>query len=174
MIRKICFFGGAGSGKSLTAARVFVELKLKHFNVELVAEYVKLWVYQKRTPNYFDQYYIFGKQLNAEHTFLSNGVDVIITDSPLFMQIPYAISSGVSHEPLIAMAKEFELKFPSLNIFLERDKIPYSEKGRYEKYDDALVMDKKIKDFLDEMKLPYASFKTDCFEDILNYILERN
>ena len=56
---RISLFGGPGSGKSTTAARLFSELKERHYSVEHVSEYVKSWTYMNRKPKGFDQVYIF-------------------------------------------------------------------------------------------------------------------
>ena len=55
-------FGGPGSGKSTTAAGLFYEVKKLKLNVELVTEYAKDAVWEKRHNLLDDQIYIFAKQ----------------------------------------------------------------------------------------------------------------
>ena len=108
---RINLFGGAGCGKSVTAARIFVELKIKGHDIEYCTEYIKTWAYEKKVPKSFDQHYIFSKQMHAEDVLLSNGVKHIVTDSPLLMQLCYVERSGKNFDHLLSAAKEFEEKY---------------------------------------------------------------
>ena len=58
-IRRICFYGAPGSGKSTVASYIFAELKMLNYNVEFVSEYVKRWTFIKREPQPFDQVFLF-------------------------------------------------------------------------------------------------------------------
>lgn len=79
--------GGPGAGKSTTAAGLFHMMKLAGYRVELVTEYAKELVYEKRSLD--DQLYILAKQ-NKRLSRLSDHVDFAITDSPLFLSIVYS------------------------------------------------------------------------------------
>lgn len=149
MIRRVNFFGGPGSGKSTTAARTFSELKTKGFSVEYVREYIKDWAYIGRTANDFDQVYVTAKQMQAEYTVLSRGVDVVICECPVLMNCVYADKINFPGTPeLISLCKKFESAFPSLNIFLQRNH-PYQEWGRFENEQEANQMAIAIKSFMD-------------------------
>ena len=148
---RINLFSGPGAGKSTLAARLYGDLKIAGFNIELVHEYIKTWAYLGRVPKSFDQCYIFGKQLHAEDRVIQSGVDHIITDSPVMMQIAYCQRYEKHYWPeLLGIAQKFEELKPSLNIFLDRKNIPYQENGRYENYDQAVEMDARILRFMDE------------------------
>jgi len=170
---RINFFSGPGAGKSVVAAKTFVELKTKGFNVELVHEYIKTWAYQKLVPKSFDQYYIFGKQLHSEDVLLSNGVQHIVSDSPLFMQLSYIQRSGNNYLPLLEAAQEFESKYPSVNIFLDRSGLPYQSIGRYENEIQASDMDDRIKSILNKHSIPYFEIRTLDFEAIVDLIFSK-
>ena len=172
MIRRINLFGGPGIGKSVTAAKLFAELKIRNIHAELVREYIKTWAYQDRTPKSFDQYYIFGKQLWSEDVLLSNGVDIIITDSPLMMQIPYCFPE-INSVSLKMMALDFEEKYPSINIFLSREGIEYQGEGRYHDYEQALKMDETIKDFLKKNDVQFSIHSAIDFELLLDNVLSK-
>src|SRR5690606_2311193 len=123
--------------------------KMSGYNVELAREVIKRWAYQNISPQSFDQYYLFGKQTREEDLLLNHGVDLVVSDSPVLMQAAYAKRYGVPRaEHLIDVALEFEKKFPSLNIFLDRTGIDYQQQGRFENEEEARQMDEMIRDIL--------------------------
>ena len=127
-IRRICFFGGPGSGKTTAAIRLFADLKLKNYNIELVQECAKVFACSEQKLDGFSQFCLFGKQLELEKTWL-NCVDLIVTDSPLLLQIPYTVKYNCpGWQGLMEAAIAFETLYPSLNIIkkegLKRKKKP--------------------------------------------------
>ena len=81
-------FGAPCAGKSTAAAYIFSMLKMKGINVELVTEYVKDMVYDKNDKAINNQLYLFSNQYYKMDR-LRNEVDVIVTDSPLPLNIVY-------------------------------------------------------------------------------------
>ncbi len=165
-IRRICLYGGPGVSKSTTAAGLFYALKQESLEskviVELVQEYVKNWAYQKREPTGTDQVYLFAKQLHKEEVLLRNGVDMVITDSPLAMSVCYAEkkASKTVATSLRAIATEFEGTYPGLHLFIVRGNRPYIDKGRYETLEQAKSMDKFIIHQIKDMPecVPHSRF----------------
>jgi len=149
-IRRICLFGGPGSGKSTTAAWLFASLKMKHYNIELVQEYVKTWAIENRPPKSFDQVYLLAKQMRKEDIVLRNNVDLIVTDSPVFLSTCYAKKySSPGWKSLMDLAVEFDGTYPPLNIVIGRDHSSYKPgEGRFQTYEEAVEMDVCIKDTL--------------------------
>ena len=152
-IRRVNFYGGPGLGKTTTASHIFARLKntIIHNNlptqIELVQEYVKNWAWEGRKPKGFDQVYICAQQMRKEEIPLRNGVDVVVTDSPLLMQCAYARKYGNSYwEALTECVRHFEQAYPSIHILLDRGDRPYVAKGRYESHEQAKDMDAYIKD----------------------------
>lgn len=140
--------GASGVGKSTTAAWLFSELKRKLISVELTTEYCKHWAYSGRKVNEFDQIYLFGKQLQYEYRFLSNGVKNIVTDSPTLLSMIYA-KHYYPHiniwEPIQKINEEYEKRYPSIDILLIRGEKPYIQEGRYQSYDESKKIDLLIK-----------------------------
>lgn len=146
---RINLFAGPGAGKTTICSYLFAELKKLDFNVEQIKECIKEWAYLGRVPKSFEPVKIFGDQMYAEDLPLSRGVDHVITDSPLLMQIPYMQRYNFPDwESLLELCRSFERKYPSINIFLDRHDLEYREIGRYEDYKTAKAMDERIKDFL--------------------------
>lgn len=148
---RINLFGGPGIGKSTIAPYIFSQLKIQDYSVELVHEYIKEWAYINRVPESFDQIYIFAKQLHKEDVVLRK-VDHIVTDSPLLLQCVYArkYESPFTKE-MISLCKKFQNKHDSIDILLQRDDTTYKQEGRYETFDEALIVDKNLELFLIEM-----------------------
>lgn len=171
---RINLFSGPGAGKSTIAARIFYEFKVKGYSIELVHEYIKKWAYEDRKPKSFDQSYIFGHQIHSEDLVVQSNVKNLVTDSPLLMQVTYAKRYEYPLWPeLLEHVKTFEEKFPSVNIFLDREGIPYEEAGRYEDHEKAIWMDGQIRDFMDEHLDNYLTFRTQDIDAIL-VAIEKN
>jgi len=163
MIRRINLFGGPGTGKSTMAAGLFYELKsLSNKNnhnkqYELVREYVKNWAWEGRKISGYDQFYIFSKQLRAEEICLKNGVDVIVTDSPLALSYMYTVTYNLEARSEIRNATlAFEKQYPSLNVMLVRDdNKPYNSKGRFQTLEEARQLDLMSRLTLKNLEFPY-------------------
>lgn len=157
---RINLWAGAGAGKSTVASGLYYHLKCKNYNIELVGEYIKQWAYEKKVPSSYDQLYIFSKQLHAEDLLLKSGVQHLVTDSPVPMQLFYAKKFGFpAIDGLLDIARTFEKQFPSINIFLDRTGVPYQTHGRFQIYEEALQFDTEIRAML-ESELPYHVFKS--------------
>ena len=142
--------GGPGAGKSTLAAGVFTELKWKGVNCELVTEYAKDKVWEESYRILEDQIYILGKQHHRLFR-LSDKVDVIITDSPLFLSLIYGAHWG---DTFAALTVELFNKFNNLTYFVERQK-RYNPAGRVQTEEKAKAIDALVKEKLGFYSLPY-------------------
>lgn len=171
---RVNLYGGPGLGKSTLAAWLFSQIKILRpdMQIEQVSEYIKDWAWDKRVPKSWDQFYVFSKQLNREDKVLRHGVHVV-TDSPLLMQVSYIERSGsVFAEECLSACKKFDLKYPSVNIFLER-KVPYNNEGRYENLYQAIEMDERITKLLSRFYDAFVQFNPLDKEAILEYVLTK-
>lgn len=159
-VRRINLYGGPCAGKSTVAADVFSFLKKTgKVEAELVQEYVKTWAYENRPPKGFDQVYLFSKQLRKEDVVLRNGVDVLITDSPLLLGTAYAREfDSDCWRHLAGIHAAFEARYPSLNIFVLRSGGDYRPVGRFEDEAKAVEMDERIRGFLREQGTSFWEF----------------
>lgn len=138
------FFGGAGSGKSTSAAWAFSEMKKSGYSVELVLEYIKTWAYLDRHLKSFDQVYIMSKQLHQEDRLLYSGVKNIVTDCPVILSSIYANYYKCNPDLISGLeliARHFNSTFPAVNIFLKRGDKPYVSEGRYQTEEEAREID---------------------------------
>ena len=171
-IRRICFYGGPGSGKSTISAWLFAELKSRSLNVELVTEFVKYWAWSSRPVRSFDQFYLFATQLHREDVPLANGAELIITDCPLCMTCVYSRKAQLpACDALVKIAFEFNRSYPALNLFLDRAGLGFSDEGRFHNYQDSLQLDKDIEQFLSTGKIDYKKVKATEREAVLDCVL---
>jgi len=177
-IRRINLYGGPGTGKSTMAAGLYYEMKM-HSNsnnhvkqYELVREYVKTWAWEGRKITGFDQFYIFSKQMRSEEVCLKNGVDVIITDSPLPLSYMYTVAYNLDcRSELKQAALAFEAKYPALHVMLVRDHDkPYNGKGRFQSLDEAINLDTMARLTLKNLEFPYIEVTSFDMPSLLNIV----
>lgn len=130
-------YGGPGAGKSTLAAEVFYKLKsTTNLNIELVPEVAKESAWHGIEIVQSDCFFEQVKRIDR----LIGKVNVIITDSPLLLQLIYG---GDRYEGLVDVLKDTWVKvdkIKELNYFIERTK-PYHNGGRYQSEHEAKSID---------------------------------
>lgn len=179
--RIICLYGGPSCGKSTTCAGLFYNLKLAGYECEMNREYIKDWVWEKRTPQPGDQSYMFAKMARKERLYMANNIDFIITDSPLILTHFYGLKydkfeqmfntslSMLKNHHEICKANGYKVD----HFYINRAK-KYSNTGRYQTEDEAKQYDKEIKDMLALLGIKYVNVSgdKDCVSNILEFIKE--
>ena len=94
----ISIYGQPGAGKSTISAYIFAKLKMLGVNCELVTEFAKDKVWEENNTALSNQIYIFAKQY-YRMSRCTGQVDVIVTDSPLFLS-PFYNKDPEIDEPL--------------------------------------------------------------------------
>lgn len=175
-IRRINLIGGPGTGKSGLSGKLFSHFKSEGYSTELCHEYVKDWVYQNRNVESFDQVYILGKQMQREFLPLKAGVQLVITDCPLFLSYYYSMEVGndeLVNESIYNLTSSFDVKYPSLNVFLKRS-FPFNPEGRFHSEEEAKEVDKTLLYLLNDKEQTYIMVdpaSDDCVEKIYNEFL---
>jgi nicotinamide riboside kinase len=140
-MKVINIFGGPGTGKSVTTAKLFAELKIQNKNCELITEFAKELVYDESYKVMENQIWIFANQHHKMYR-LKDKVDYIITDAPLFNSIVYS-GKGEENKAFHQFVMNEFNKYDNLNIYLERETI-YQQHGRYQDEEGAKKIDDEV------------------------------
>lgn len=167
--RRICVYGAPSSGKSTSAAFLFSEFKRRKLgpSVELVQEYVKRYAWTGRTIRPEDQLYVFAEQLRLEEELLHAGVDLIITDSPIWLSVYYGEKIQCPYTAEIqAICEKYDKKYPALNIYIDRADRKFDPRGRYQNEAEAKSMDLDLLVFLSANKIRHETSISEDFEGL--------
>lgn len=171
-------FGGPGTGKSTLMAAIFARLKSKGYDCEMCPEFAKELVWENRLETFSDELYLFAKQ-NHRLFRLIGKVDIVITDRPLYLSIPYYNYYKGRNQSYENLVKDTFESYNNLNIFLECRK-EFVQNGRNESESESKEFDKRFRDCLDEAGYPYAEFPGDityvdaickCIENYYDVVL---
>lgn len=182
MKKIICLYGGPGSGKSTTCSSLFSKLKMNGYNCEMNREYIKEWVWEGRKVQPGDQTYFFSKQSRRERLYMKEGLDAIITDSPLifahYYGLKYDIFEQMNNTSIVMLQHHHTIcKYYGYKVehyFLERCK-PYNPAGRFQNEEDAKKIDKEIYEILNQHNINFKSIlgNEEAAEIIYNDLIGR-
>lgn len=150
--------GAPSAGKSTLAAYVFSKLKMMGVNCELVTEFAKDKVWEKNNEALSNQIYIFAKQY-YRITRCAGKVDVVITDSPLFLS-PFYNKDPDIDEPLKELVSKIVAKYDNLNYFLRRVK-KYNPIGRLQTEAESNEYGLHIKDMMKSFGIKFKEIDGD-------------
>lgn len=154
LIINLC--GAPGAGKSTGAAYVFSQLKMEGVNAELITEFAKDKTWEHNSAALSNQVYMFGKQL-FRISRCADQVDVIVTDSPLFLSIlynrqtPWDKRLPESFENLVC---DISKRYDSLTYLVKRVK-PYNPVGRNQTAEESDRLHVELKELLETFNIPY-------------------
>jgi nicotinamide riboside kinase len=175
----ICLYGGPGSGKSTTQALLFGTLKNMGANCEMIREYIKDWCWEARKVRAGDQTYFFAKQSRKERVLIEQGLDFIISDSPLILNHFYGLKYDWleqechSSKTLLEHHHYFTnmMGYKIEHFIIKRSK-QYNPNGRYQTEQEAKQFDKEIQDLLDRLNIKYHI--VDSVDQIINLLPKVN
>ena len=172
----INFVASPSSGKSLMAALIFSELKMKHYRAEYVQEYAKTLVWQGRLDELANQYNVSLEQYRMIKS-VDGKVEYICLDSPLLLGLYYnryhednVCDIPKTERMILSKMSEFE----NIYIFLDRNtEFPYETEGRIHTEEQSRVIATQLLELLDTLGIKYRRFKSDRsnVKEILDYIL---
>lgn len=165
----INLWGGPGCGKSTTMAKIFSELKIKGYNVEMVSEFAKDLVYEKRNETMKDELYIFAKQ-NHRLFRVKDKVDIIVTDRPLPLTCVYDKVYGKNDKNLHTLVRRTFKEYDNINILLGFNEDNYKKEGRLQTKEEALNLHHKI---AEELELYGDTLSVYTMENIIEEVEKR-
>jgi nicotinamide riboside kinase len=178
----VCFYGGPGTGKSTVTAALFAELKRRNYNAEMNREYIKEWVWEGRQIKTGDQTYFFAKQARKERQYMEQGLEYIITDSPLILSHFYGLKYDKfekEYNTSLQMLKQHhaickDYGYKVEHIFLKRNK-KYNPSGRYQTEEEAILFDKEMKEMLESLNIQFCNFAAiaNIENEIADYLEEK-
>ena len=157
-------FGGAGIGKSTLMARIFSELKVQGYDCEMVTEFAKDLVWEKRNETFKDELYIFAKQ-NHRLFRVNDKVDIIVTDRPLLLTNVY----NQNDKELCGLCLKTFNQYNNLNFLLKRQTV-YQENGRNQSEEEAMQIDKITQDLLESNGIDHYIVNNNDLDDIIEII----
>lgn len=160
-------FGGPCAGKSTVRAGVFYELKVRGYSCEEASEWIKAKVYEGSPYIPTDQIYIFAKQRKLLRQ-IGDKVDIVISDSPLLLSLIYDGNKDDSLRNLVV--NEFN-KDCNVNFLLQRGH-GYDHTGRYQSEQEADAVHEKIKETLEELRIPYVTISSTEAKDFIVKTIE--
>lgn len=147
-MKVINLWGEPSSGKSTLAVRLFGEMKIRGFEVELVTEVAKDMVWEE-SKWFGDSLWVLGNQ-NHRLEILRDKVDYCITDSPLPLGLLYAPEG---YMPSFAkLMWETFFRYDNINLRVRRNH-GYEDIGRNQNESQASYISKKL-DFMLKWALP--------------------
>ena len=147
------FFGGPSTGKSTTTALTYGLLKQEGFNAEMVHEFAKDLVWEKRNVALSNQIYVMGKQIHRFERLMGE-VDIIVSDTSILLSSIYGDVSNDFEQGLLSKWHEWNV----LPIFIERTEAhPFRQEGRNHSYEESLEKDKEIQEMLQRHADRYVS-----------------
>lgn len=144
-------------------------------------EYIKDWVWEGRKINDGDQVYVTAKQMKKEATYIRNGLDFIITDSPLALTTFYG-NIYDKYEKQFQACKQIVKQHHQFckdngykvdHYFLIRTK-EYNPAGRLQDEQTAKKYDEDIRTFLKEYGINFKEINCDdnCEESLVEDLLK--
>lgn len=162
------FLGAPNSGKSTAAAAIFSALKKKDIEPVLVTEFAKEMVIEKNITALAHQEFIMANQLYRLRCAYEYG-DLVITDSPILLCHVYNKDASPTLRQYIV---ESHHTFDNLNLFCFLDEqFKYSMTGRIHNRDEAILIEQKLVDLVDEYQIKCHSFSAMTEMQLVDLIL---
>lgn len=173
-MKVISIWGGPGTGKSTTAAGLFYEMKKLGLNVELVTEYAKDAVWERRYDLLDDQLYILAKQHRRISRLDTHGIEWVITDSPVPLGLVY-LKDNIFSENFPNLVMEVFGHYTNFNFLLQRH-YKYNPVGRNQKDDEeAKIFDTKVSELLTKYSISFETIPggESAVEKIITDVVEK-
>lgn len=152
-LKVINLFAGPCAGKSVIAAELFANMKKANYNVELVHEVAKDFVWDQRPRHHFrEQALITAQQDWLFRRLVLSGVEWAVSDTSLLLAMLYK----PDYYPLSFETFLLDLynSYTNINFFVQRSH-PYQQLGRNETADEAKEKDWEMMGMLVRWNIPH-------------------
>lgn len=168
-MKVVNLYAGPGTGKSTICAALFAELKYEDHDVEMVREFAKDLVWDKRFHEMRIPGFILGEQSKRLYN-VAPQVKLVITDGPILLTRVYD-----KNEAQKQLALDIYNEFDNLDIFLLRTK-QYNPNGRIQNEQEAREKDEEILEMLYDLEVPFCPLFADrtAPNNIVEILKERN
>lgn len=172
-------FGGPGTGKSTLALELTAELKKHGYNADYVSEVAKEYVYSGDTDilkseSLSSQLNLLHKQKAKLDLCIKGGLDYIVIDSPLLLNLAYFNDKSISNNATQYYQKyvyNIFKRYNNINFLILRGNSLYNRQGRIQSKDDAINKDIVISELLRQYGIKTTSITNDVsIDDIIDYI----
>lgn len=163
----INIIGGPCCRKSEVAAELFSELKKTGMSVELIHNPIKKYIYTNNLGMMNNQIALFGEHHHMLESYAGK-VDCIIQDCSLLFSAVYDNTNNQLFKALVI--QEYH-KFKNLDFYIKRTDAQYQNNGHLHTYEEAVSIDRQIKDVYGFANAGYIEVNADtAVDDILNHI----
>lgn len=179
--RHIGIAGAPASGKSEMAKILSYVLNTQYnANSYHVAEFATTFIQKYgKNPNFWEEFFVWHGQHEREHS--ADLANIVISDCPTFLTYVYLLhlpKDKFSADTALVLAKMykrvlFDIEWYSDLIFLELK--DYREnKIRYQSFEEALVIQNRIRGFLDDHNIKYSTYDYTKKDEILRDLFYMN
>jgi nicotinamide riboside kinase len=156
----INLYGGAGVGKSTTAAKIYNELQMNGYECDLPYEFPKQVAWENNRSQISDQLFIFaGQHRNIVRSY--GKVDYIILDSPILLSLVYknlyneGFPASLYGNNFDRMALDVYRGYDNINFFIQRNVETYVDEGRLQTHKESIMVDNEIEKLLLKHDIDY-------------------
>ncbi|WP_245779644.1 AAA family ATPase [Desulfoscipio geothermicus] len=158
--KKIAILGGPGTGKTTLCKQLDVDYSLAGYISDVCLEFARSYIARYGIPtNIFEQFLLYEGQKQREYEL--RYCDIIFCDNATILNYVYGLMCCNFKNPkeMYSLMKLFEWAMkdlPGYEVFYIPREFAVEKDGiRYQDDDFAVVVDQKIKNFLDIMNVPY-------------------
>ena len=157
----INIIGGPGCDKSLFSAAIILNLSLRHKTVERIPDYAKALVWAKDFEALKNQYHIAQRQFEMLE-LLDGQVQYLVTECSLPQVLYY---NGHYSDNICDVAKtrlqilKWYKQYTNVNVMVARGDKQYVHTGRFQDEEQAIKIDKELRDSLHYEGIPYTVLK---------------
>lgn len=148
---------GPGSGKSVLAAELFVEMKKQGYNVEFLQEYAKKLVWQKQFDVLNNQHLVSRKYYESMVS-MNDIIDYVILDSSLLNGLYYN-RNNLDNLSNVDKTEKYIIEnyqtLNNINIFINRGNFKFEKEGRLESELESKAIDANLLKILDHFNIVY-------------------